>query len=54
MKYPVYELLTVRVDHDMKERLAEEAINQMANMSVLVRQAIKLLFDKIEGERENK
>lgn len=50
MQYPVYELLTIKIDHDMKEWLAQEAINQMSNMSVLTRQAIKLLQDKIERE----
>jgi len=52
VKCPIYEYLTVKIDADMKKWLAEEANNQMANMSVITRQAIKLLME--EKKRKEK
>ena len=52
MKYPIYEYLTVKIDADMKKWLAEEANNQMANMSVITRQALKLLMEEKRKEKD--
>ena len=52
MNYPVVEQVTVRLADGQKEWLYSEADRQMANISTLVRRAVKLLREQIEKERK--
>jgi len=52
MKYPLYEHLNVTVQKNQKEWLGQEADRQEANVSVIVRQAVKLLMKQSEKEEK--
>lgn len=54
MDYTRSEQVTVRLAEGQKQWLYRRANEQMSNISVLVRQAVKLLRDQIEREGENR
>ena len=49
MKYPLFEQMNVRIRKEQKEWLYQEADRQEANISVIVRQAIKLYIKEKEN-----
>lgn len=52
MRYQTFDQINVRLRGEQKEWLYKEADIQMSNVSVLVRQAVKLFIEKVESERE--
>jgi len=52
MKYPLFEQMNVRIRKEQKAWLYQEADKQEANISVIVRQAIKLYKNIIEKRRK--
>ena len=50
MKYPLFEQMNVRIRKGQKEWLHQEADRQEANISVIVRQAIKQYMKQKEKE----
>lgn len=50
MNYQIFNQITVKLRDNQKEWLYQEADRQMSNISVLVRQAIKLLMEKYARE----